>query len=52
MSAGSPARIFRPDPRTVIQGSVSCLTLGAAVGAVVATSLFACVAIVVWCSAL
>lgn len=47
MSTGNPARRFRPDPATVIRGSVSCLTLGATAGAVVAAALFAGVAIVV-----
>ncbi len=47
MSAGQPGRQFRPDPATVIRGSVSCLTLGAIAGAVVATGLFSCVAALV-----
>lgn len=47
MSAANPVRRVRPDPATVIRGSVSCLTLGAAAGAVVAAALFSCVAMIV-----
>ena len=48
MSPRNPARAFRPDPEVVIRGSVSCVALGLVAGAMVAASLFSCVAIVVW----
>ncbi len=52
MSRGDPIRISRPDPAVVIRGPMSCLTLGLIAGAVVASGLFSCVAIVVWFSPL
>jgi hypothetical protein len=48
MSPGDPARVFRPAPNVVIRGSVSCLTAGLIAGAIVASSLFLCVAIALW----
>lgn len=47
MITDTPAGRFRPAPGTVIRGSVSCLTLGAAAGAAVAFGLFTCVAAIV-----